>query len=70
MINFRIMNTFNLKLTGEQVEILNKHGRRRGIESTDEYLQTLVEQLITQMDDNPQSLSGEVEAKLESLGYL
>jgi hypothetical protein len=64
------MNTFNLKLTGEQVEILNKHGRRRGIESTDEYLQTLVEQLITQMDDNPQSLSGEVEAKLESLGYL
>lgn len=64
------METFEVELTGEQIEILEMRGQRRGIESADEYLQTLVEQFVAQMDDDQQSVDGEVEAKLESLGYL
>lgn len=64
------METFEVELTGEQIELLEKRGQRRGVESTDEYLQTLVEQFVAQMDDDKQNVDGEVEAKLESLGYL
>lgn len=64
------METFEVKLTDEQIELLEKRGQRRGIESGDEYLQTLVEQLVAQMDDDQRSADEEVEAKLESLGYL
>jgi len=64
------MKTFEIELTDEQIEPLEKRGRKRGVESADEYLQTLVEQLIAQMDDDQQSVDREVEAKLESLGYL
>lgn len=64
------METFEVELTGEQIELLEKRGRRRGIEPADEYLQTLVEQFVAQMDDDQQNIDGEVEAKLESLGYL
>ena len=64
------METFEVELTDEQIELLEKRGQRRGIESGDEYLQTLVEQLVAQMDDDQRSADEEVEAKLESLGYL
>lgn len=64
------METFEVELTGDQIELLEKRGRRRGVESVDEYLQTLIEQFVAQMDDDQQSVDGEVEAKLESLGYL
>lgn len=64
------METFEVELTAEQFELLERRGQRRGFESADAYLQTLVEQFIAQMDDDQQSVDGEVEAKLESLGYL
>ena len=64
------METFEVELTGDQIELLEKRGRRRGVESADEYLQTLVEQFVAQMDDDQQSVDEEVEAKLELLGYL
>ena len=64
------METFELELTDEQIERLEKRGQKRGVESVDEYIQTLVEQFIAQMDDNQRSVSVEVETKLESLGYL
>jgi len=64
------METFELELTDEQIERLEKRGQKRGVESVDEYIQTLVEQFIAQMDDNQRSVGAEVETKLESLGYL
>lgn len=64
------MERFEVELTDEQVELLEKRGQRRGVESADEYLQTLVEQFVAQMNDEQQSVNREVERKLESLGYL
>lgn len=64
------MKTLEVNLTDEQIELLEKRGRRRGVESAEEYLQTLVDQFIAQMDDDQRSVDGEVKAKLESLGYL
>lgn len=64
------MKTLEVNLTDEQIELLEKRGRRRGVESAEVYLQTLVDQFIAQMDDDQRSVDGEVKAKLESLGYL
>jgi len=64
------METFEVELTDKQIEVLERRGRRRNIESAEKYLQTIIEQLVAQMDDDQQSIDGKVEAKLESLGYL
>lgn len=66
----KLMEMLEVELTDEQIELLEKRGRKRGVESADDYLQTLVEQFVAQMDDDQQSFDEEVEAKLESLGYL
>lgn len=64
------METFEVEITDEQMQRLEKRAHRRGIDSTEEYLQTLVEQFVAQIDDERQGVNQEVEAKLESLGYL
>lgn len=66
----KLMEMLEVELTDEQIELLEKRGRKRGVESADDYLQTLVEQFVAQMNDDQQSFDEEVEAKLESLGYL
>lgn len=64
------MESVRIEVTEEQRERLQQRGERRGIDSAEEYLQTLVEQLLARMDESPQTVDEEVESKLESLGYL
>lgn len=72
------MDRITVELTDDQRERLERRGRRRGVESAEAYLQTLVDQLLALMDEEAQDGDGEfdedvdeaVESKLEALGYL
>lgn len=68
------MESFEVELTDEERDRLECRGQRRGIDPPEEYLQTLVDQLLALMAEESKEVDADVEedieSKLEALGYL